>query len=782
MYINFSKNKSNYISRLSEAEINTLRTVAFLVPITLLSYSYFNQGNTTLIAETWTARIGIAFLYIVGLIATFFSNHIKYNFPTVLLLLGFPLFISLNTFVSWTNFEVTKAFGVTVVCVAYAAVFNRRLHLTLHIFTHLLFSLFLLYQNTHATIDRAAYTFINIFIYIFFYIIFYGKIHLVNELKTKKALMSKVFEDATDALLLFDTDRQSFTGCNTQVLRLFGKRKKEAFLNEKWELLSFFQQQSSAIKSNLAITPTWRKERLIEEPKPIWIELTVSKISEIDNLLLVRITDITERRATKYAWEMTQFTMDQISDILFWTTKEGLILYANEAASKTLGYSKEELKHISIHQIQIPKTKYPKKEISAFWEHLKAEKELNTKARYKIKSGNIIPVEITANYLNFRGNEYICTFVRNMSATTSMLTRIKASEERFRSLFEEGPLGMVLLDMNHKITNVNDTFCQMFGYQREDVIDKPLNDITHTDDQVPVETTLDYYQQKETKRGKRTKVEKRYIKKDGTTLWVMLTSTIIKGSYILAMLEDINSRKKAQEALNIYANKLESSNKELEQFAYVVSHDLQEPLRMVSSYLQLLERRYKDKLDNSGLDFINYAVDGAQRMSGLIQDLLQYSRVNTRGKAFEPSNCNEIMIEVLTNLQTTITESGAKILYDPQSMPTIKVDRSQLSQLLQNLIGNAIKYRSDAGPIIRIEVKEQEYTWLFSIQDNGIGIENDYLKQIFGVFQRLHTRNEYEGSGIGLAICQRIVHRHNGEIWAESEVGKGSTFYFTIPK
>ncbi len=224
---------------------------------------------------------------------------------------------------------------------------------------------------------------------------------------------------------------------------------------------------------------------------------------------------------------------------------------------------------------------------------------------------------------------------------------------------------------------------------------------------------------------------------------------------------------------------LQRSNAELEQFAYVASHDLQEPLRMVTSYLQLLERRYKEKLDQDAGEFIGFAVDGASRMQTLIQDLLTYSRVGTRGVAFEPTDCDEVLGRVLTNLEVAIEESGAEI--SCEALPNIAVDASQLSQLLQNLIGNAIKFRGDSPPRIQVGAERRDEDWLFSVRDNGIGIDPRHGERIFQVFQRLHGIGKYQGTGIGLAVCKKIAERHQGQIWVESEEGAGATFYFTIP-
>ena len=243
-------------------------------------------------------------------------------------------------------------------------------------------------------------------------------------------------------------------------------------------------------------------------------------------------------------------------------------------------------------------------------------------------------------------------------------------------------------------------------------------------------------------------------------------------------------RKRMEAALEEKAKELERSNKELEQFAYIASHDLQEPLRMIASYTQLLERRYKDKLDADARQFISYAVDGAGRMQTLINDLLAYSRVGTRPKAFVRIDCGEVVKKALKNLEIAIEESKARITVT--DLPQVAGDATQLTQLFQNLVGNAIKFRGDKPPVIHISaLPEREGTaqvWHFSVRDEGIGIDPQYFERIFVIFQRLHTREEYPGTGIGLAVCKKIVERHGGRIWVESEAGRGSTFHFTIPK
>jgi light-regulated signal transduction histidine kinase (bacteriophytochrome) len=210
----------------------------------------------------------------------------------------------------------------------------------------------------------------------------------------------------------------------------------------------------------------------------------------------------------------------------------------------------------------------------------------------------------------------------------------------------------------------------------------------------------------------------------------------------------------------------------------VASHDLQEPLRMVTSYVQLLTRRYQGKLDSDADEFIRFAEDGAVRMWKLINDLLAYSRAGTQGKELEPTDCETALHQSLDNLKMAIEENGVIVTRDP--LPTVMADHPQLIQLFQNLIGNAIKFRGDEPPRVHVSASRNGNGWIFSVRDNGIGIAPEYAKRIFIIFQRLHSREKYAGTGIGLAICQKIVERHGGRIWVESELGKGATFYFTL--
>jgi PAS domain S-box-containing protein len=307
-------------------------------------------------------------------------------------------------------------------------------------------------------------------------------------------------------------------------------------------------------------------------------------------------------------------------------------------------------------------------------------------------------------------------------------------------------------------------------------------DYVHPDDLEYVNSIIDQI----TSKGIQVDFDFRIVRTDGSTRILNTVAEITdfdENNNPLLMSginQDITERKQTEEQFKIHSEELAKSNADLKQFAYVASHDLREPLRMITSYLQLLERRYKDQLDEDANDFIGFAVNGAKRLDTMIMDLLEYSRVANIEMKFTDVDIQEVVELVINNLKVLIEENDATIDYD--SLPTIWSDENLLIILFQNLISNAIKYRTEETPKIHISAIKEENQYVFSVKDNGIGIDSKHLERIFTIFNRLHTHEEYEGSGIGLAIAQRIVHQHGGEIWAESELGKGSTFYFTIPE
>ncbi|MEW5820626.1 MAG: PocR ligand-binding domain-containing protein [Cyanobacteriota bacterium] len=334
------------------------------------------------------------------------------------------------------------------------------------------------------------------------------------------------------------------------------------------------------------------------------------------------------------------------------------------------------------------------------------------------------------------------------------------------------------VNSNGKIQYVNEKAINFFGYSKNEFLNMHIYDL---DESLDNHTWKKHWEQ--LKVQKALSIETRYKKKNNQYANVLLSANYIKEGdkeFKFAFVIDISTRIQTEHKLKQTLEDLKRSNRELEQFAYVASHDLQEPLRMVASYVQLLKRRYADKLDTDAIEFIDYAVDGANRMKNLINDLLTFSRVGTRGKPFEKTDMNHCLNQVFTDLQMIINDSNASITND--DLPVIYADKIQMIQLFQNLISNAIKFKGNSDPVIHVSFKEEPDHWLFSVKDNGIGINSDFFDRIFIIFQRLHSIADYSGTGIGLSICKKIAERHKGKIWVESAEGTGSTFFFTIPK
>ena len=341
---------------------------------------------------------------------------------------------------------------------------------------------------------------------------------------------------------------------------------------------------------------------------------------------------------------------------------------------------------------------------------------------------------------------------------------------------------MVVVDQTGAIVLLNVQAENQFGYHRDELLGQQVTNIIPkgfaerliADDLRSAEDAL--------AQQIGTGIELTALRKDGTEFPIEIMLSPLdspEGILVTAAIRDISVRKDAEEALLQTVEELNRSNEELGQFAYIASHDLQEPLRMVASYTQLLSRRYKGRLDADADEFIAYAVDGASRMQRLIEDLLSFSRVGTTGEPLRSTSSEVALQQALSNLHVVVADSGALVTHDP--LPTVLADETQLVQLFQNLVGNAIKYQAQGVPQVHVSAAENaDETWTFSVKDNGLGIDPEYFERIFGMFERLHRRDEFAGTGIGLAISKKIVERHGGKISVESQPGEGSTFHFAL--
>ena len=403
---------------------------------------------------------------------------------------------------------------------------------------------------------------------------------------------------------------------------------------------------------------------------------------------------------------------------------------------------------------------------------------------YEHERDTIVWLHIVAVKLN----DGLAVTFRNITDRKRAEIALRDSEERFRAIFEQAAVGIAKTALCGQFMRVNPGFCQIVRYPESELLQQNWQAITHPDD---IEADREYVRALLSGNIQTFSMEKRLVCKDEAVRWANVTVSAMRDAkgtpqYLICAIEDISQRKLVQELLQAsldtqtrYAQELTRSNAELEQFSYVASHDLQAPLSTIAGYAQLLEKRCHNQLDGQGNKFIRNIVNSCGRMQALIDDLLEYSRVGRSEKPFDVIDCNLVFEDACANLQLAIRQDRASVTRG--DLPRVRGDSFQLLQLFQNLIGNAIKYRSSEAPMVHVGASRQGDSWVFSVQDNGIGIAEQYHPRIFQLFQRLHSEKQYSGTGIGLAICQRIVERHGGRLWVESEPNRGSTFYFSIP-
>jgi PAS domain S-box-containing protein len=466
--------------------------------------------------------------------------------------------------------------------------------------------------------------------------------------------------------------------------------------------------------------------------------------------------------------------LSTISDSIILLDTNAQIVYANRATTTLLESSENELHGDSFSSVVQDK----KTAGDLLEETLKSGNCMNHELSYLSRSGKPIPVLVSTSVVHDSDNNVVGSVI-----SAKDITRRKQNEELLvgeknfsNAVIDSLPGLFYVISMDGKFQRWSQNDLKVTGYTDEDALNLNVLDIISPEDRDLISAKmLEIYNDGS------AAAEVEILTKTGEKIPYHITgkrASIGEQTYLLGMGIDITDRKKAEAALQKTMEELRYSNQELQQFAYSASHDLQEPLRMVSSYVQLLEKRYKDSLDADAHDFINFAIDGVKRMQSLINDLLQYSRVGTRGKPFENIECLNVYDAAVNNLEVAIKESGASVSHG--NLPHVFGDGGQLIQVLQNLIGNAIKYHNEKAPEVFVDAEQKNGSWVFSVQDNGIGIDSKFFDRIFVIFQRLHG-NEYAGTGVGLSIAKKIVQRHGGQIWVESNPGEGSTFYFTIP-
>jgi len=476
--------------------------------------------------------------------------------------------------------------------------------------------------------------------------------------------------------------------------------------------------------------------------------------------------------------------LEAAPDAMIVVNERGEIVLVNLQAEKQFGYRRDELLGKMVNSI-VPR---------GFAERLVADglrsaedalaQQIGTgiELTARRKDGSEFPIEIMLSPLRSTEGILVTAAIRNISVRKDAEAHLVQMENKYRGLLEAAPDAMVVVNQAGKIVLLNLQAETQFGYRRDELLGQKMSNIVPSG--FPERLVADSLRSAEDALAQQigTGIELTARRKDGSEFPIEIMLSPLKsadGVLVTAAIRDITARKNGEAQLLEKVKELNRSNEELQQFAYIASHDLQEPLRMVASYTALLARRYKGKLDSDADDFIAFAVDGASRMQLLIRDLLAYSRVGSKGKELVDTSSAEALQHAIHNLRGAIEGSAALVTHD--ALPSVMADEMQLTQLFQNLVGNAIKYRRAGVPRVHITaVPNDANKWMFSVQDNGLGIEPQFFEKIFGVFQRLHKREEFDGTGIGLAICKKIVERHGGTISVESTFGEGSTFYFPL--
>src|SRR5688572_14082707 len=521
-----------------------------------------------------------------------------------------------------------------------------------------------------------------------------------------------------------------------------------------------------------------------------WLSVNTAFLRRVDDTdyygLVSTITDVTEQTnaAARLKESEARFrrTFELAGSGMAHIGMDRRFIRVNRRLCDILGYREEEMLKLTGRQISHPD------DLDIINEqrpalHAGEIKAVRLEKRYVRKDGAVVWVKFSMTVERDADGKplYEIAVYDDITAQRDAEARLKESEARFRQTFELAASGICHV-VDGRFVRVNRSLCEILGYSEKELLGKSVKEVSHPEDRDVTDA-----QRARIRAGEidQARFEKRYLRRDGSVVWCDLAIALVRDVfgmplYEIAVFDDITDRKKSEAALHAAHEELKRSNAELEQFAYVASHDLQEPLRMVASYTQLLGRRYEGKLDKDAHEFMSYIVDGATRMKQLIEDLLAYSRVGTKGQDFKPVALEAPLRRALFNLRAGIEEAGAAVTYDP--LPTVQGDEVQLGQLLQNLVGNSLKFRSNSVPRIHIGVLEKNSEYQIEVRDNGIGIEPQYYERIFMVFQRLFNKGEYPGTGIGLAICKKVVERHGGRIWVESRPGDGSSFYFTLPK
>ncbi|OAQ53637.1 histidine kinase [Natrinema mahii] len=572
--------------------------------------------------------------------------------------------------------------------------------------------------------------------------------------------LSEILGRVSDAFYALD-DEWRFTHVNDRAAELLGRSRDELLGRTIWEEFPSGTRSDLADRYREAMATqkpvSWER---YSESLDVWMEI---QAYPSETGLSVYFRDVSERKRRERQLEQYERIIETVEDGIYVLDAEGQFTMVNDAYVELTGYDREELLGSHASLVVDERVVALAREIAA-----DERDEPTVEADLETKAGERRPIEATVTSVTTadRGRERIGV-VRDVTERKARQRRLEESEQRYRTLAENFPNGVVaLFDEDLRYTAAGGSLLGELGVDREATIGQTIHERYPDDLLAEIEPHF-----RAALEGEQRSFEIDYCGRElrATTLPVRTGGAVTSGMLVI---QDVTERSE-------YQRKLEESNERLEQFAYAASHDLQEPLRMISSYLRLLESRYADDLDADGREFIDYAVDGAERLSEMIDGLLEYSRIESRGDPLEPLDLEAVLADVREDLQFRIEETDAAI--EVEELPWVEGDAGQLRQVFQNLLANALEYSGDEPPEIRVSAERAGDRWAISVRDEGIGIDPENQDRIFRVFQRLHSHEDHPGTGIGLALCHRIVERHGGEITVDSKPGEGATFTVTLP-
>jgi PAS domain S-box-containing protein len=609
-------------------------------------------------------------------------------------------------------------------------------------------------------------------------------------------LIEVAFNEAGDGLALIDIERLAYLEVNEAMCRIFGVSRPQMLAAGPVAMRAAAldateddkaAQLRDAYAGLVANFPhAVQAEQSIRRPDGSIVEIeAVRRAVKLQGswVAVVSMRDITRRKAAQRRADMLFAAIDQAPDSIVVVDAQTLqYVDFNDATCRATGLTREEVFALGAGGISERAGARSREELRALYARIVA-----MYPEPMIQRGTFGPPGMPVAI-----NEYIRRAVQVdgrwliISIGRNILERVKAQRhlERLLAAINEAGDGILVVDpVNMMFVDVNEAAAALYGRKREAMLSCKIYEVTHGFGFTTPQELRSLYDRVIALHPDADVQVGEFTRPNAPPLLVESTRRAVKvdGEWLIVnVIRDVTDRERASAQLQQHAQDLARSNRELEQFAYVASHDLSEPLRMVGSYAQLLGRRYANQFDEDGREFLGYVVGGAQRMKQTIDDLLAYSRAGRGGKPAQVLALDEPLDEALANLAHALTESGA-VVERPARLPSLNCDRVAMTQLFQNLIGNAIKFRSAAPCVIRIEAQQGAREWTLSVRDNGIGIPSQYAARVFEIFQRLHSRSEYEGTGIGLAICKKIAESHGGRIWVESEAGQGAAFMFTLP-